>query len=149
MASKIWCKFSSLNFIEGKQTCALQVKVHLVNKNTGEKYARSYKSEAFFSFHHANAYERDGCVVVDFCRIDDGGAVIKLTLEETRKGLLNDESEKMRPYITRLVLPLHVPDDAQPGDNLLEKHAFAGKCTAVLETDGAIRLSEERLADIG
>jgi hypothetical protein len=120
-----------------------------VNKSTGEKCARSYKSAAFLTFHHANAYEQDGCIVVDFCCNEDAITMSKGSLEDACNDIHVDESEYKWTYLTRLVLPLHVPDDAQPGDNLLAKYAFAGKCTAVLQEDGAIYLSEERLADIG
>uniref|UniRef100_A0A914WRG6 Uncharacterized protein n=1 Tax=Plectus sambesii TaxID=2011161 RepID=A0A914WRG6_9BILA len=124
------------------------VNIHVVDKSTGKKFERSYKSAAFFTFHHANAYEYEGCIIVDFCLVADGNVVQRLTIEDMRRGFLTEETEQMRPYLTRLILPLEVPEDAKPGDNLLEKHAFAGKCTAVLEADGSIRISHERLADI-
>ena len=123
--------------------------MHLVNRCTGEKHARSYKSTAFFVFHHANAYEQDGCIVIDFCSYENGDVVNRLSLENVRNDMIVNESEEKRPYLTRLVFPLHVPDDAEPGENFLANYTFAGKCTAVLETDSTICLREERLADIG
>ena len=35
-----------------------------------EKKLFQYKASSFFTFHHANAFEKDGNLVVDYCRYD-------------------------------------------------------------------------------
>jgi hypothetical protein len=46
-----------------------------------------------------------------------------------------------------MVIPLNVQKNTKVGTNILEKKAVAGKCKAVLEEDGKVVLSDERLCD--
>ncbi len=51
------------------------------DRATGELRG-SYETEAFFSFHHVNAFERDGELVIDLCAYEDASIIDALYLDE-------------------------------------------------------------------
>jgi carotenoid cleavage dioxygenase-like enzyme len=57
----------------------------LVERATG-KASRGFETDACFAFHHVNAYEDGGEVVVDLCAVPDAGIVEDLYLEHRRAG---------------------------------------------------------------
>lgn len=58
---------------------------HIVDKETG-KVVRTARSEPFFAFHHANAFERDNEVVVDIVVFPDASIIDQLYLDRLRSG---------------------------------------------------------------
>jgi carotenoid cleavage dioxygenase-like enzyme len=57
----------------------------LVDRATGHTL-EGFESEACFAFHHVNAYEQEGEVIVDVCAYPDAGIVEDLYLERLRAG---------------------------------------------------------------
>jgi beta,beta-carotene 9',10'-dioxygenase len=57
----------------------------LVDRVTGEATG-GFETEACFAFHHVNAYEDGGEVVVDMCAFEDAGVIEDLYLERLREG---------------------------------------------------------------
>jgi beta,beta-carotene 9',10'-dioxygenase len=57
----------------------------LVDRRSGETRG-GFETDACFAFHHVNAYEDGGEVVVDVCAYDDAGIVEDLYLERLRAG---------------------------------------------------------------
>jgi carotenoid cleavage dioxygenase-like enzyme len=55
----------------------------VVDRDSGEVVADPV-ADPFFAFHHVNAFEDDGDVVVDVCRYDDASVVDALYLDEIR-----------------------------------------------------------------
>ncbi len=56
----------------------------VINKLTGAQVG-TWSAEAFFAFHHVNAWEEDDCIVMDISVYDDGPAIIEhLRLESLR-----------------------------------------------------------------
>lgn len=56
---------------------------YLIERKTGKCIAK-YKAENFFSFHHVNAYEVDGEVIVDVCCYPDARIVFQYYLRHLR-----------------------------------------------------------------
>ena len=75
----------------------------VINKRTGEALAE-YRSEAFFAFHHINAYEQDGKIVVDIAATDEPELLRKSYLKPLRAAT-RDEDHPLSEY-RRYCLPL-------------------------------------------
>ncbi|NXS82367.1 BCDO2 oxygenase, partial [Erpornis zantholeuca] len=58
---------------------------HVVNKHTGEVLPGQWCSKPFVSFHQINAFEEQGCVVLDLCCQDDGSSLALYTLQNMRR----------------------------------------------------------------
>lgn len=57
----------------------------VVDRRTGE-LARRFETDAFFAFHHVNAYEEGEELVVDICVNDDPSVIDALYLDSARNG---------------------------------------------------------------
>ena len=64
------------------------------------------QGEPFFAFHHVNAYERGGDIILDLCAYDDAGIVGALTLDRVR----NEQFPLPYPGLRRYRLPLRGGD---------------------------------------
>jgi beta,beta-carotene 9',10'-dioxygenase len=56
--------------------------IHLVHKSSGE--VNTIRTDAFFCFHHANAFEQDGEIIFDLITYEDASIVSYLYLDELR-----------------------------------------------------------------
>jgi carotenoid cleavage dioxygenase-like enzyme len=54
-------------------------------RDTGKLRGR-YETDAFFTFHHINAFDRGGEVVVDLCAYDDASVIDRLYMDNLRTG---------------------------------------------------------------
>ncbi|KAK6745279.1 hypothetical protein RB195_011790 [Necator americanus] len=57
-------------------------------------------------------------------------------------------SSKFVSYLHRMIIPLHVSDKHQPGDDLLSTCEMANGCEAILKEDGSIHCKDRRICDI-
>jgi carotenoid cleavage dioxygenase-like enzyme len=74
---------------------------HVVDRHTGEHVA-SARGEAFFCFHHINAFEDGDEVVVDLCAYEDPSIIRALELSNLRAG----ETPPPQAFPTRYRVPL-------------------------------------------
>jgi len=118
--------------------------IHIISKKDGTPHPLSKKVRAkgFISFHHSNAYEKDGHIVLDVT------ASWKqenkdYTVERLRsKGLMTDWLKENREtnMACRFIFPENV--DGQPRNQNLNKF---GEATAVLRDDGTVWMEHENL----
>uniref|UniRef100_A0A8C5Q3D7 Carotenoid-cleaving dioxygenase, mitochondrial n=1 Tax=Leptobrachium leishanense TaxID=445787 RepID=A0A8C5Q3D7_9ANUR len=91
---------------------------HVVNKHTGKPHSMTFYTEPFLCFHHINAFEDQGNIVMDLCCLRDIGYLPIYTLENMRKSgrALEELYEKtVKAYPRRFVLPLDTQDvDLKP-----------------------------------
>jgi beta,beta-carotene 9',10'-dioxygenase len=67
----------------------------LVDRDTGEATG-PFETDPFFCFHHVNAYEENGAVVVDACTYGSAQIVEDLYLDRLREGKPADRAEMRR-----------------------------------------------------
>ncbi len=62
----------------------LPSQIILIDRKRGG-VAKTFDTDPFFAFHHINAYDRDGRVVIDVCAHKDAGSINALYLKKIRK----------------------------------------------------------------
>jgi carotenoid cleavage dioxygenase-like enzyme len=73
----------------------LGTRITLIDRATGEATG-PFETDPFFCFHHANAYEENGSVVVDACTFADAQIVEDLYLDRLREGKPASRAELRR-----------------------------------------------------
>ena len=130
--------------------------LRVFNWHTGEELRgiRYETRDPVFTFHHANAYEKDDHIVMDF------SGYRRIELEKFKLNLLREKGfelgEEERGFLTRLVLPLKVPEGAEVLSDLLIGTPIAlesGKCSAILlgdtkDGEKRLELGAERLCPL-
>ncbi|XP_016060839.1 PREDICTED: beta,beta-carotene 9',10'-oxygenase isoform X2 [Miniopterus natalensis] len=119
---------------------------HVVNKCSGELLPGKYCSKPFVTFHQINAFEDQGCVVIDLCCQDDGRSLEIYQLQNLRKaGKELDQvyNSAATSFPRRFVLPLHVSLDAPEGENL--SPLSYSSASATKQADGKIWCTYENL----
>ncbi|XP_012782431.2 carotenoid-cleaving dioxygenase, mitochondrial [Ochotona princeps] len=119
---------------------------HVVDKSTGQLLPGRYYSQPFVTFHQINAFEDQGCVVIDMCCEDDGRNLDVYRLQNLRKageGLDQVYNSAARAFPRRFVLPLNISVDAPEGENLSPLSYSSAR--AVKQADGKIWCSHENL----
>ncbi|KAK8375311.1 hypothetical protein O3P69_008291 [Scylla paramamosain] len=113
-----------------------KTKFHVVRRDTGEILSTKYASDAFLTFHHTNAYEEDGHLVVDLCAIKSGNVISQFLLKNLSKPDYTVSPEDL-PVHRRYVLPLRT-EGSRTDTNLVTLKDT--KCTARKLKDGTIFL---------
>ncbi|KAM9079757.1 carotenoid-cleaving dioxygenase, mitochondrial isoform 3-T3 [Megaptera novaeangliae] len=119
---------------------------HVVDKHTGQLLPGMYYSKPFVTFHQINAFEDQGCVIIDLCCQDDGRSLEVYQLQNLRKtGKELDQvyNSLARSFPRRFVLPLRVSLNAPEGENL--SPLSYSSASAVKQADGKIWCSYENL----
>ncbi|KAF5921165.1 hypothetical protein HPG69_018565, partial [Diceros bicornis minor] len=119
---------------------------HVVDKHTGQLLPGMYYSKPFITFHQINAFEDQGCVVIDLCCQDNGENLEVYQLQNLRKageGLDQVYNSVAKSFPRRFILPLHVSLNAPEGVNL--SPLSYSSASAVKQPDGKIWCSYENL----
>ncbi|XP_076969024.1 carotenoid-cleaving dioxygenase, mitochondrial isoform X2 [Tamandua tetradactyla] len=119
---------------------------HVVDKHTGKLLPGMYYSKPFVTFHQINAFEDQGCVIIDLCCQDNGRSLEVYQLQNLRKAgkELNQVFNSVaRSFPRRFVLPLNVSSNAREGENL--SSLSYSSASAVKQADGKIWCTHENL----
>ncbi|XP_069113793.1 beta,beta-carotene 15,15'-dioxygenase-like isoform X2 [Argopecten irradians] len=123
---------------------------HVIDKVTGEHVNKSvvYQSDAFFTFHHINAYEDGDSIVVDMCTYTDAKVIEKVYLKDFSEGKI-DETLRNLPMamLSRYALPLKVTEQTPSNKNLIEISGC--DATAVKTTDTTVHCTPDTIYDKG
>jgi carotenoid cleavage dioxygenase-like enzyme len=99
-------RFGSGTFLDAYRWLPeLGTRVRVIHKDTGAVAADS-TVEPFFLFHHANAFEAEGAVVVDLVTHEDASVMDRLSLADLRSPRPPDTAARLR----RLTIPLRGGD---------------------------------------
>lgn len=77
---------------------------HIFNRHTGA-LVNSYKTKAFFSFHHVNAFEKNNELIIDLIGYEDNSIIESFYL----KRLAEPDSNIPEGYLTRFTISLNEP----------------------------------------
>ncbi|XP_076318574.1 carotenoid-cleaving dioxygenase, mitochondrial-like isoform X2 [Tachypleus tridentatus] len=122
---------------------------HVINRYTGQPVPINYSALPFMMFHHINAYEESGHLVVDMCCYNDANIMKALCVSELEK--IKDDPQRfvdmVRSEARRYVLPLNVPQDKTESENLVKLPGC--KATAFVQQDQSVLCLHEALTESG
>jgi beta,beta-carotene 9',10'-dioxygenase len=102
-------RFSGKPFIRNYQWKPERgVRFHVVDKESG-RVVKEARSDAFFAFHHVNAFEEDGAILVDIVAFPDARVIEQLYLRHLRSA----EPVTLTPKLARFHIDLHGPPEAE------------------------------------
>nr|QNU40510.1 EcBCO-like2 [Palaemon carinicauda] len=120
-----------------------KVVFRVVKRSTGELLPTHYTSNAFVTFHHTNAYEEGGNLVMDLSGTEDGEIVKMLFIANLQK----DTTDKTRilygSSMRRYVIPLNNVHTAATGENLIKMKDTT--CTAIKQENGSVHCTTQIL----
>ncbi|PIK44851.1 hypothetical protein BSL78_18299 [Apostichopus japonicus] len=116
------------------------VKFYVINREDGTIIPQTYTANAFFCFHHINAYEESGHLVVDLCCYDDISIIKHSYLSHIREGNLPNPKSLSK----RFVLPLEKLLTDQLANYNLVSLPYTEAQACLLE-DGSVHCSPEIL----
>nr|AAP92577.1 Ab2-079 [Rattus norvegicus] len=119
---------TSVNFVQYKGDYYMSTETNFMNKVDIETLERTekplpgvYYSKPFLTYHQINAFEDQGCIVIDLCCEDDGRSLDIYQLQNLRKAgeeLDQVYKAKAKSFPRRFVLPLDISVGAPEGENL-------------------------------
>nr|XP_040025876.1 beta-carotene oxygenase 1, like isoform X2 [Gasterosteus aculeatus aculeatus] len=119
---------------------------HVVDKKTGKAVSTRFHGDPLVVFHHINAYEADGHVVLDLIAYRDSNLYDMFYLRNMRQeseALVESNKDCSPPVCQRFVLPLHTSKDAPGGSELVTLTDTTAR--AVKHEDGSVYCRPETL----
>ncbi|KAJ8306483.1 hypothetical protein KUTeg_017028 [Tegillarca granosa] len=127
-----------------------RTKIHIIDKKTGEEVnvAYTYQSSSCLVFHHGNAYEEDGFIVMDLCRFPDSKILNTTYLSSYETDKWKETMKNFpRSNLCRFIIPLNLDEKTPKSKNLVTLPNE--KATAVLTENNSVLLNPEFMSDIG
>ncbi|CAH2320158.1 beta,beta-carotene 9, 10 -oxygenase isoform X1 [Pelobates cultripes] len=125
-----------------------EVIFHVVKKHSGELHPVTFHAQPFSCYHQINAFEDQGCIVLDICCQEDGDAVKIYNLQNLRKsGHALDEVYNTVPNSLprRFVFPLNIDCDS-PQDVDFNPLSYT-TASVMRKADGKVWCTHENLYD--
>ncbi|KAE9548755.1 hypothetical protein FO519_008028 [Halicephalobus sp. NKZ332] len=124
------------------------IHIRVIDKRSGKEVERKFRHDSLFSFHQANAFEKDGFIIMDYCAMERAGNLSQFDLKEIRSGGLAKAGDpKEAAYCYRMIIPLDFdPKNLKENQDLLKGKDFAGGCKAIWK-NGEVWLQQEKLSE--
>jgi len=124
-----------------------KTKIYVVSMSTGEIHPIVYETDNLFTFHHCNAYEENGQIVVDVAGYNDGNFISYSVDRDTMREHSQDPKHMLtgtsaRRYVLPLTKPEKIEDDNQ---NLVTLENTKAQATIRKNDDKIIDLTPEIL----
>uniref|UniRef100_A0A8D2ZN28 Beta-carotene oxygenase 1, like n=2 Tax=Scophthalmus maximus TaxID=52904 RepID=A0A8D2ZN28_SCOMX len=113
--------------------------IHAINRKTGKEVSTRFYSDALVVFHHINAYEDDGHVVLDLISYKDSKLYDMFYIQNIRQetdGFIQSNKNFSQPICQRFVLPLSAHKESPRGTNLVTLSDTTAQ--AVVQEDGSV-----------
>nr|XP_033799628.1 beta,beta-carotene 15,15'-dioxygenase [Geotrypetes seraphini] len=131
---------SCLNFHKEEKTW-----IHVVDKRTKKPIETKFYTNALVVFHHVNAYEEDGHLVVDVIAYKDSSLYDVFYMANLKKVFDGNSSLASIPICQRFVIPLQHDKNAEVGVNLVRLPLVTAK--ALKEKEGVVYCIPEVLCE--
>ncbi|CAL4110124.1 unnamed protein product [Meganyctiphanes norvegica] len=137
---------------EGEKT-----RFRVINKHTGVELPTVYYAESYFAFHHVNAYEKDGALIMDVGRAEHGRLVVDSLFIENIEKTPSDQTKIIsHTELTRFIIPITGVKEANVGKELVSHIEDAKlqsadvsneieRATAVKTADGEVYMEGLRI----
>uniref|UniRef100_A0A9J2PN70 BHLH domain-containing protein n=1 Tax=Ascaris lumbricoides TaxID=6252 RepID=A0A9J2PN70_ASCLU len=122
--------------------------VHLINRHTGKEVSVKIRAGSFSTFHHANSFEYRRHIFIDYIRYDRLGRLEDYNMDNMRSGKALFVDGSRRGYLHRMIIPIDIPEDCIPGDDLLCGKDLDPNCGFIKQKDGSFFAIDTRLSDV-
>ncbi|XP_054479186.1 beta,beta-carotene 15,15'-dioxygenase [Anoplopoma fimbria] len=110
--------------------------IHLIDRKTGKEVETKYYTGAMVVYHHVNAFEDDGHVIVDVIAYKDNSLYDMFYLSKLKESSSFRDDSYSKPSYKRFALPVESDKGAAVGDDLVKlKYTTA---SAVKEKEGKL-----------
>ncbi|KAL6097998.1 bco1 [Pungitius sinensis] len=117
--------------------------IHLIDRKTGKVVDTKYYTGAMVVYHHVNAFEDDGHVIVDVIAYKDNSLYDAFYLNRMKENSGSEDDSYTKPSYKRFVLPIHPDKGVAVGEDLVKlKYTTA---SAVKEKEGKLMCQAEVL----
>ncbi|XP_076989236.1 beta,beta-carotene 15,15'-dioxygenase [Tamandua tetradactyla] len=117
--------------------------IHIIDRRTRKPVPARFHTDTMVVFHHVNAYEEGGCVVFDVIAYDDSSLYQLFYLANLNQDFEENSRATSIPSLRRLAVPLHVPQNAEVGSNLIQLASTTAR--ALKEKDDQVYCQPELL----
>lgn len=83
-----------------------QTHIHVMERNTGRSLPIQLYTDAMVVFHHVNAYEQDGCLLVDVIAYSDSSLLDLFYLANLNQDFAENAKLTAKPTLKRFAVPL-------------------------------------------
>ncbi|XP_056155505.1 beta,beta-carotene 15,15'-dioxygenase [Lampris incognitus] len=119
--------------------------IHLIDRKAGKEVGTKYYTGAMVVYHHVNAFEVDGHLIIDVIAYDDNGLYEMLYLNKMKEIDEPTVTDKCKPTYRRFALPLHCEKGAEIGKNLVKTQSTTA--SAMKEKEGELFCQPEVICE--
>jgi carotenoid cleavage dioxygenase-like enzyme len=111
-----------------------KTRIYVIPRDAGKAEKLIYETDDLFTFHHINAYEEDGNIILDVAAYDDALFVDTIVTESNKSAAQMFHGASPRRY----VLPTKLSENVKPEQNLVTLKNCHAKAVLRAGSDGNI-----------